>query len=106
MLWNYHDDDVPGPSAEVNLSVRSFPSSVHRVLVQHYRIDDTHSNAYTVWKQMGSPQNPTPEQYSQLRASGGLQLESSPQWIDLDAGAAKLKFSLPRQGVSLVRFTW
>ena len=55
---------------------------------------------------MGSPQNPTPEQYSQLRASGGLQLESSPQWIDLDAGAAKLKFSLPRQGVSLVRFTW
>jgi hypothetical protein len=23
-----------------------------RVLLQHYRIDDTHSNSYTVWKGM------------------------------------------------------
>jgi len=106
MLWNYHDDDVPGSPAEVDLSVKGFPSEAHRVLMQHYRIDDTHSNAYTVWKQMGAPQNPTPEQYAQLQAADGLQLENSPQWIDVNSGAVELNFSLPRQGVSLVRFSW
>ncbi|QNI33541.1 beta-xylosidase [Alloacidobacterium dinghuense] len=106
MLWNYHDNDVPGPSAQIQLTVRDFPSAVHRVLMQHYRIDDTHSNAYTAWKQMGSPQNPAQEQYAQLQASGALQLEESPRWVDLDSGTVKLNFALPRQGVSLVRFSW
>jgi xylan 1,4-beta-xylosidase len=106
MLWNYHDDDVPGSTAEIELSVKGFPPDMHRVLMQHYRIDDEHSNAYTVWKQMGSPQDPTPEQYAQLQAAGGLQLETPPQWIDVNSAAVNLNFSLPRQGVSLVRFSW
>jgi len=106
MLWNYHDDDVPGSFAEIDLSVKGFPSDAHRVLMQHYRIDDTHSNAYTVWKQMGSPQNPTPQQYAQLQAAGGLQLEDSPRWFDVNAGVVELNLSLPRQGISLVRFSW
>ena len=58
LLWNYHDDDVAAPGAAIVVSMKSIPSSVHRVLLQHYRIDDHHSNAYTVWKEMGSPQNP------------------------------------------------
>jgi xylan 1,4-beta-xylosidase len=86
--------------------VKGFPVNAHRVLVQHYRIDDAHSNAYTVWKQMGSPPNPTPEQYAQLQAAGGLQSRDSPQWRDLTSHSASLKSSLPRQGVSLVRFIW
>jgi xylan 1,4-beta-xylosidase len=106
MLWNYHDDDMPGSSAQIDLSVKGFPSDAHRVLMQHYRIDDTHSNAYTVWKQMGSPQNPTPQQYAQLQAAGGLQLEDSPRWFDVNAGVVELNLSLPRQGISLVRFSW
>jgi len=106
MLWNYHDDDLPGSSADVDLSVKGFPATARRVLVEHYRIDDAHSNAYTVWKQMGSPQNPTAEQYAQLKAAGGLQLEDSPRWVDVKSAAIDLSFSLPRQGVSLVRFSW
>ncbi len=61
------------------VSMKSIPLSVHRVLLQQYRIDDHHSNAYTVWKEMGSPQNPTPEQYAKLQAAGQLQLLDSPQ---------------------------
>lgn len=106
MVWNYHDDDVPGPSASVDLQVKGFPADAHRVLVQHYRIDDTHSNAYAVWKRMGSPQNPTPEQYAQLQAAGGLQLEDSPRWMDVNSDGVQLSFLLPRQAVSLVRFSW
>ena len=32
----------------------------------HYRVDREYSNSYEVWKAMGSPQNPTTEQYQEL----------------------------------------
>ena len=66
LLWNYHDDDVPAVDAPVRITITGLPASARRVLLKHYRIDRDHSNAYTVWKQMGSPQKPTPEQYAGL----------------------------------------
>jgi xylan 1,4-beta-xylosidase len=106
LLWNYHDDDVAAPGAPVTVSIKSIPLSVHRLLLQQYRIDDHHSNAYTVWKEMGSPQNPTPEQYAQLQAAGQLQLSDSPKWITPKNGEIKLDMQLPRMGLSLLRVTW
>jgi xylan 1,4-beta-xylosidase len=106
LLWNYHDDELAGASAVVNVQVKGFPAMQRRVLMEHYRIDDTHSNAYMLWKAMGSPQSPTQEQYAQLKAAGGLQLLESPSWIDLDSGVATIQFELPRHAVSLVRFSW
>jgi xylan 1,4-beta-xylosidase len=106
MVWNYHDDDVAAPGTTVAVSVKGIDSSVHRVLLQHYRIDDNHSNAFTVWKAMGSPQSPTPEQYAKLQAAGQLELLCSPQWLTADNGELKLDFELPRQGISLLRITW
>src|SRR5580700_6178459 len=76
-----------------------------RVLVEHYRIDETHSNAYTAWKQMGSPQQPTPEQYAMLEAAGQLQLLTSPEWLAAANGQVGLTFDLPRQAVSLLRIS-
>jgi xylan 1,4-beta-xylosidase len=106
LLWNYHDDDVAAPGAAVAVSMKSIPSSVHRVLLQHYRIDDHHSNAYSVWKEMGSPQDPTPEQYAKLQAAGQLQLLDSPRWITPENGEIKLDVQLPRMGLSLLRVSW
>ena len=74
--------------------------------MQHYRIDDTHSNAYTVWKGMGSPQSPTTEQYQQLKAASGLQLLEAPQWLDVQDGALHVATILPRQSISLLRLDW
>jgi len=106
LAWNYHDDDVPAPDADVRLEIAGVPGMAARALVRHYRIDDSHSNAWTAWKAMGSPQHPTPEQYAKLEAYGQLQLADSPRWVDMRGGAASLKFSLPRQGVSLVDLSW
>lgn len=103
LAWNYHDDDVPGPDAPVRLTVAGLPAAARRVLVRHYRIDQDHSNAYTAWKQMGSPQNPTPEQYGRLEAAGQLQLLESPRWLWANNGQLQLEFTLPRQAVSLVQ---
>lgn len=106
MVWNYHDDDVAAPAATVQLTLAGLPAGAARVLVEHYRIDADHSNAYTVWQQMGSPEQPTAEQYARLQAAGQLQLLGSPEWSDAQDGKLELRFKLPRQGVSLVKASW
>ena len=106
MAWNYHDDDVTAAVAPVALRVAGVPVAVTRVLVRHYRIDKDHSNAYTVWQAMGSPQSPTPVQYAQLEAAGQLQSLGSPEWVPVKSGTVELGFSLPRQAVSLVQLSW
>ena len=106
LLWNYHDDDVAGPAAAITVLMKSIPPTIPRVLLQHYRIDDHYSNAYTAWKEMGSPQVPTPEQYARLQAAGQLQLLDSPRWITPEQGEIKLDMQLPRMGLSLLRVTW
>ena len=104
MVWNYHDDDLPAPAAEVNLSIGGLPAA--RVHLQHYRVDKTHSNSYEVWKQMGSPQAPTAGQYGQLERAGQLEMVGSPEWLDTRDGALEYSMQLPRQGVSLLTLTW
>ena len=103
LVWNYHDDILPASPAEVELVVEGVPSD--RALLHHYRIDADHSNSYEAWKKMGSLQSPTPEQYSQLEQAGQLQLLNSPEWVNRANGRVTLRFSLPRQGVSLLRLT-
>jgi xylan 1,4-beta-xylosidase len=106
MAWNYHDDDVPGPDAKVRLTVSGIPAGKRRAQLHHYRIDREHSNAYTAWKEMGSPQKPTPEQYARLEAAGKLQQLEPPKPVQIGAGEVELNFSLPRQGVSLIQVSW
>ena len=106
MLWNYHDDDLPAPGTSVHLTVEGIPAGVKKVLLEHFRIDDTHSNSYTVWKAMGSPQSPTPEQYAEIKQAGQLELFNSPEWLDVSDGKVSVATDLPRQAISLMRLKW
>jgi xylan 1,4-beta-xylosidase len=106
LIWNYHDDDLPAAATPVDLDISGLPTKTSHGLLEHFRVDSDHSNAFTVWKEMGSLQGPTAEQYEQLRRAGQLQLLSSPAWMPITRGSAHLQFALPRQGLSLVRITW
>ncbi len=106
LVWNYEDNDVPAQGSFVKVHVNGIPAGVSRVLLQHYRIDDSHSNAYTVWKGMGSPQKPSPEQFSTLHAAGQLQMLDSPVWLDVQDGAMNVAVTMPRQSVSLMHLSW
>ncbi len=106
LVWNFHDAAKAAPETPVDLTIQGVPAGVRRVLVQHYRIDDAHSNAYMVWKQMGAPQQPTSEQYEKLRAEEGLQLLGSPVWLDVSEGAVHISTVMPRQSVSLLALSW
>jgi len=106
MAWHYHDDDVVGPAAEVSLVVEGLGATPGQVRLQHYRIDADHSNAYTVWQRLGSPQSPSPEQYAQLEAASELASVSGPSSVGIENGRATLAFTLPRQAVSLLILEW
>jgi len=105
-VWDYHDVAVGGADAEVKVRVKGLPVGVKRALVQRYRLDETHSNAYTAWKAMGSPQSPTAEQIASLKRAGGLELLTSPVWVDVADGSVEVKTRLERESMELVRVSW
>jgi xylan 1,4-beta-xylosidase len=106
LAWNYHDDDVPFPAASIDLVVNNLPSDARRGLVEEFRVDANHSNAFTAWKEMGSPQVLSEGQRGQLESAGQLQLLKSPAWIAIQDGKVRLQVVLPRQGISLLRVEW
>jgi xylan 1,4-beta-xylosidase len=103
MLWNYHDDDKIGADDKARVVVNGLPSA--RIMVHHYQIDQEHSNSYTAWKRMGSPQQPSEKQIKELERAGELQLLTSPYYLQ-STGSLTFDLSLPQQGVSFLKFTW
>ena len=104
LVWNYHDDDLAAPPAMVALTITGVPASAARVT--HYRVDHEHSNTYEVWKKMGSPQAPSPQQLAVLEKAGALHELGAPRSVAATQGKIAVTFSLPRQGVSLVKLAW
>jgi xylan 1,4-beta-xylosidase len=102
LAWHYHDDDLPGADASVEVTVTGLPAATRRMRVQEFRIDETHSNAFTAWKRLGSPQQPTKEQYGQLEQAGRLAPLAAPAAVRVEEGKAVLRLKLPRQAVSLL----
>jgi xylan 1,4-beta-xylosidase len=104
LIWNYHDDDVAGPAADIDLTIDGARDG--QATLTHARVDQDHSNSYEAWKKLGSPQQPTPAQYAQLEKAGQLQLLGPPERVRVRNGTLKMALSLPRQGVSLVKLVY
>ncbi|MDP9081189.1 MAG: beta-xylosidase [Bacteroidota bacterium] len=106
MLWNYADKDKQSPGEPVNININGLTPDVNRVNVTQYRIDNTHSNSYEVWKKMGSPQQPTKSQIAELQKAGQLQIFGKPKALKVTGGKTNINISLPRQAVSLLVFDY
>jgi xylan 1,4-beta-xylosidase len=100
IAWYYHDDDLPGPDANVEMTLSHLPKANGDGQLTVYRIDKNHSNAFTVWQGMGSPTSPNNAQYQQLVKAGQLAADA-PVPLAIKDGTATIKFNLPRQGVYL-----
>ena len=103
IIWHYHDDDVAGPGAAITLDLGGIPIRGGKPTLHHFRIDREHSNAFEAWKKMGSPANPSPEQYRSLELASQLAELEAPREVQVDGGKLSLKLTLPRQAVSLLR---
>ena len=99
LVWHYHDDDTPGPNADITVSLSGAPSAK----VRHYRMDAEHSNAFAVWQKMGAPQYIEGADYAKLEAAGQLERLDDTVTVEQRGGATKVRLTLPRQGVSLLR---
>ena len=100
LLWHYHDDDLPGPNAAVKVSVSGL-GDAKQARVTEYRVDEFHSNAYAVWRRMGSPAAPDVRQRTQLLAAGQLTAAGPAVEMPVADGRLTLRTSLPRQAVVL-----
>jgi len=106
LMWYYHDDDLGGAGASVELILNSLPLTNSVAEVEHFRIDENHSNSFAAWMRLGSPQTLTVEQYAMLERAAQLAPLGPPQKIHVENGSARLRFSLPRQAVSLVKVSF
>jgi xylan 1,4-beta-xylosidase len=104
LLWHYHDDDIPGPVAEVSLHLEGLPSQARNGTLARYVIDADHGNAYTAWQKMGSPQSISPGQLAELENAGKLAQTGQGENIQINGGQFTLRLSLPRQAVMLIMF--
>jgi xylan 1,4-beta-xylosidase len=106
LVWHYHDDDVPGPAATVTLNLTNLPLKAGALRLEQFRVDEEHANAFTEWRRLGCPSSLTETQRQQLEAAGKLSAPEIQPAVKINNGTAKVEFSMPRQGVSLLLFTW
>ncbi|MEP6900717.1 MAG: beta-xylosidase [Actinomycetota bacterium] len=104
LVWHYHDDDVAGAEAEIQLKLDNFPVKSGKIKMRQYRIDADHSNAFSAWQKMGSPPNLSPQQYTQLEKAGQLAEINTREKVMVKDSSANLQLILPRQAVSLLVF--
>jgi xylan 1,4-beta-xylosidase len=104
MVWNYHDEDRPGPAENIVIDMNGLPAG--NFTITEYRIDNEHSNSCEEWKKMGSPQNPAAEQIAELEKAGQLQVMNKEPMRLQGADMLRMGIELPRQGVSLIKIDW
>ena len=102
MMWNYHDDALGKPDAQISFNITNAFLDCKEAKVTHYGIDQSHSNAYSTWLAMGSPQDPTDQQYETLKEAGALQMLHQPTTVKMQDGKAGLQFDLPIHAASLL----
>jgi xylan 1,4-beta-xylosidase len=102
LLWHYHDDDTPGPVADISLSLGNMDGKPLKSCRQQ-RIDEEHGNPFKAWLAMGSPKAPTAEQIKQLQAATAIDAGAPDLAINKDSTSLTIK--LPRQSVVLLEFT-
>jgi xylan 1,4-beta-xylosidase len=102
LIYNHHDDwDVSGVY-EIDLEIENLPFEEGDLVLRHYRLDQTHSNAYNEWVRQGKPMYLTPGQRAAIKSREGLELLEPPQQMRCYQGKVKLNFGLPAHGISLL----
>lgn len=102
LVWNYHDVLAEAEPASVRLVVQTPEGWKGATRMAHYRIDETHSNAYTKWVELGRPQEPDAQILAQLKTAMQLEMIEPAKSAGIVNGQVSLEFDLPRFGLSLI----
>ncbi len=100
MVYNFNQDVNDREIRKAGLSVTLPSRGPYRLT--HYRIDENHSNTYTVWKSMGKPLIPDTDQMNQIISTQRLELLEPVQIVKPDGDKILIQLSLPHHSVSLL----
>jgi len=104
LAWHYHDDDLAGPDAAITIDLGGAPAGTPKIT--RTLIDKTHSNSFTAWLAINSPQAPTADQVRALEKASRLTTVVDTHTMKSSGGHRKVTFSLARQGVTLLELEW
>lgn len=106
LVYNFYKDlSKNGSDETVNLSIKNLPfPNGSKLSFQHFRVDSTHSNAYTIWQINGKPESPTTAVWDSMRAHQNLALYEPATTVEYSGSQIAKSFPLPRWGVSLLVF--
>jgi xylan 1,4-beta-xylosidase len=93
----YQTDDE---NASVELTISGLGPGSYEV--SHFRVDRDHSNAHTVWRDIGSPEYPSAEQVEIITARQGLESAEPPRVIDSADGIVSISLRMSLPSFSLV----
>lgn len=101
LIYSHHDDWDKVQDFKVTLEINHLPNH-GKVAIRHYRIDRSHSNAYTEWVRQGRPNFPTPQQYAAIKSKDQLEFLEPPQEVPLSNSTLVMEFQLPTHAVSWI----
>lgn len=104
LAWHYHDDDLPGDPASITINLTGTPDGSPSVTQR--LIDEGHSNSFTAWLAMGSPQSPSEAQIRELEEASRMKPIPDGVKIIRENDKCQVSFELNRQGVSLIELEW
>jgi xylan 1,4-beta-xylosidase len=100
MLWNYSDNPASAEDVVIDLKISHAPAA--SATCRRFQIDSKHSNSWTAWKELGSPQHLTAAQIAMLEKAARLQEIEPAKKVSL----SNLKIMLPGESLALLEFTW
>jgi xylan 1,4-beta-xylosidase len=103
LVYNFFATLNTTGSDDVTVTVSNLPAALagKEVFVTHFRVDETHSNPYSVWVNQASPTSPTEDQWRAMRQAQHLAL-LQPVSKAAVSSTFSTSFTLPRQAGSLL----
>jgi hypothetical protein len=103
LVYNFFATLNTTGSDDVTVTVNNLPAALagKEVFVTHFRVDETHSNPYSVWTSQGSPTNPSEDQWRAMRQAQHLAL-LQPVSKATVSNTYTVSFTMPRQAGSLL----
>ncbi len=101
MVYSHHDDWDVEKEFDIEIEIGNIQKG-DSFNVKHYRIDKSHSNAYTEWLRQGSPDYPSKQSYEQIKSKDDLELYKPEKTMTVTDGRIKLDFKFPSHAISLI----
>ena len=102
LVWRHTDDQYQRDDAAAHVTLEVAGLDADAYTLTHLRIDADHSNSHSAWVAAGSPQLPTEEQLTAIRARQGLEELEPARQVEATGSTLELTVSLPLPAVSLL----